>query len=256
MSPVSDGPTRSPAGRGAAGPSGLVQPSGDLADWRLLHVDGFDRDTTGGTPYLVYDQGVSGDKPDTSYWKRDHVLVEDGKLVLLGERERVRVDGKESVRLVTGAITLWQLPRQTYGRYEVAFRIDRTPAMSYALMLWPHDGGNWPAGGEVDFAEDRGGDRSSTRATYNYGDDGVRRILPQHDVTPARPFSDWHILGVEWLPGQLRYRLDGKVWATNTSPVIADNPMVLILQTEGMLAAPPAGRYRAEIDWVAVYARR
>jgi beta-glucanase (GH16 family) len=249
-------PTPTPGTQRAVGPSGFAQPSGDLAQWRLVHVDGFDRDTIRDEPYTVYDNGVSGDKPDTSYWKRDHVFVENGRLVLLGERERVTVDGKTSDRLVTGAITLWLLPKQTYGRYEVAVRIDRTPAMSYAWLLWPYDGDNWPQGGEVDFAEDHGGDRSSTRATYNYGDDGVRRTLRKYDISPSRPFSSWHVIGVEWLPGKLRYLLDGKVWATHTSPVIADNPMVLVLQTEGMLPDPPAGRYRAEIDWVAVYARK
>jgi beta-glucanase (GH16 family) len=231
-------------------------PSGDLTDWRLVHVDGFDSDTISSKPYTIYDHSVSGDKPDTSYWKRDHVFVENGRVVLLGEREQVTVDGKESVRLVTGALTLWGLPMQTYGRYEAAVRIDKTPAMSYAWLLWPYDGDNWPAGGEVDFAEDHGGDRSSTYAVYNYGVNGVRRTLSRHDITPDRDFSNWHVIGVEWRPGELRYLLDGKVWATDTSAVIASNPMVLVLQAEGTLQDPPSGSYRAEIDWVAVYARK
>lgn len=238
-------PTRTTAcaptvGGGApvADPSGTVPaPRGDLPGWHQVLVQDFNRasDLSGWGRY----SGQPGGNP-AGWWQRDHVGVRDGALVLCGY--------PDGARFVTGGAMLLH-HSQSYGRYDLRFRMPAATGVKYVLLLWPTDG-NWPQSGEVDFAEDGGGDRSRTTATVHYGADD--QIIARH---LDGDFTRWHTLGVEWTPGHLRYLLDGRPWGEVSGPQVPTGSMELAVQTEAVARQGLPARVDLQVDWVAVYQR-
>ncbi|MFY1652943.1 glycoside hydrolase family 16 protein [Solwaraspora sp. WMMB762] len=239
------------AGDGAT-VSGVPPPRGDLPGWELVLTDDFGRQELGAN-FTAYSGSPGGDPYST--WHPDHVSVREGTLVLEGYRR----DGAWT----TGGVSNWPVS-QMYGRWEVRFRADPSDEITYHFLLWPKSD-QWPP--EIDFAEDFGGSRTGVSAFLHFRSESGRQKV-QRDLSGV-DFTAWHTVGVEWLPGQVRYLLDGEVWARVESAGVPDEPMWLALQAQsggcersseyGLAACPKAGTPdRAEIvvDWIAVYARR
>jgi beta-glucanase (GH16 family) len=138
---------------------------------------------------------------------------------------------------------------QTYGYYQIRLRVDAGAGVSASALLWPKVG--WPP--EVDLFEDgsTGDTRTTITANLHYAP-GDQRI---HAGRQGVDFTTWHTVGVEWTPGELRYLLDGTVWATMTGAAVPSQPMALDLQTEygaGTYAAATPARVTMDVAWVAV----
>ena len=135
--------------------------------------------------------------------------------------------------------------------------MDRGKGVAFVALLWPAHN-VWPP--EIDFAENGGETtaRSHVTATLHYGSDNsqIQRIV-------GVDLTQWHTVGVEWLPGKLIYTIDGRQWAVVRSGAVPAQPMELDLQTQagtcGVTFAPcpdaqtPA-HVNAQIQWVAAYA--
>ncbi|MFY1634983.1 glycoside hydrolase family 16 protein [Solwaraspora sp. WMMB335] len=241
----------SPA-RDWASVSGEPPPGDDLPGWKLVFTDDFGRQELG-TDFTAYSGSPGGDTYST--WHPDHVGVRAGTLVLQGYRR----DGTWT----TGGVSNWPVS-QVYGRWEVRFRADPSDEVTYHFLLWPRSD-RWPP--EIDFAEDFGGPRTGLSAFLHYRSEAGRQKA-RRDLTGV-DFTQWHTVGVEWQPGQVRYLLDGEIWATIESAEVPDEPMWLALQAQsggcersreyGLAACPRVGTpdyAEIVVDWVAVYARR
>jgi len=228
--------SRSVATTTTRAPSTTSAPAGNPSGWKQVFRDDFAGSSLG---------SGWGDPYDDANRKASHVSVGGGVLTIAGYQ-----DGG---RWVGGGVSNWPLTR-TYGKWEVRFRIDKHDELSYTLLLWPDQG--WPP--EIDFAEDAGGDRSTTSATLHYGPNNSQ-IQKQRSAD----FSQWHTLGVEWTAGKLVYTLDGAAWATVTGSQVPSQPMWLGMQMDnggcsrGYVKCPLVGtpaRSVMQVDWVAVYA--
>jgi beta-glucanase (GH16 family) len=185
-------------------------------------------------------------------WAGDQVQVRDGKLRLLSS--------KSGGRWTSGGVGTTGQGARTYGKYLVRFRMDKAPGVKYALLLWPSSG-QWPMDGEIDFAEDSGGNRSGTAGTLIWGSSASSRQQEQKHA--VADFSQWHTVGVEWSPGKVVFTLDGKAYGTVENAHAPSKPMNLALQTE----AGSCGQWMTcadsttpavtalEVDWVAMYSR-
>ena len=230
----------------AAAPAGSAAPQGNQAGWRQVFVDNFDGNSLG-SDWRTY-SGQPGGSP-YGRWDPSHVNVSNGALVLSNDQQGGQwTSGGLAHRL-----------GQTYGKWEMRFRIDRSDEIKYALLLWP-DSDRWPADGEIDFAEDAGGDRSGTTSTLHFGADN--QMI--NDRVNA-DFTQWHTVGVEWSPSQVVYTLDGQPWKTTSNNGVPTGPMHLAIQTQpggcqgshdafGCGSGTPASA-SMQVDWVAVYAR-
>ncbi len=225
---------------------GTGVPTTDLPNWKLVSTEDFNGSSLpkGWGAYT----GQPGGNPG-GWWDPSHAVVSNGNLVLRGYRD--------GAHWATGGVMLWA--PQTYGKYEVRFKMDAGKGVKYALLMWPSSG-RWPTDGEIDFLEDGGGDRSSTTATLHYG---ANNSTIQRSV--ATDFTQWHTVGVEWSPGSLVYTLDGKPWGSVATSQVPSTPMNLALQTEAgtcgdkWTPCPDAStptEVDAQIDWVARYAQR
>jgi beta-glucanase (GH16 family) len=227
---------------------GLGQRTGP---WQLVFADDF----THGLNEASWGRysGQPGGDPG-GWWEPSHVVVENGILRLETYRDS-RVRG----RWVSGGLSSARALRQTYGKYEIRFRMDSGRGVAGILLLWPVRD-RWPP--EIDFAEDGGtrSSRSAMSATLHYG-------AANHQIqrTVRADFTRWHTMGVEWTPGKLVYTLDGRAWGTVKSRFVPREPMELDMQTQagtcGNRYAPcpdhstPA-QVALHVDWVRAYAYR
>jgi beta-glucanase (GH16 family) len=185
-----------------------------------------------------------------TYWAPTHLVVRSGVLSM-----RIGRDPAYGYKWIAAGMSQGRSLNQTYGWWSVKFRMARGAGTAFAMMLWPQKG--WPP--EIDFAEEgpgMGASRSLVTATLHYGSNNTmihnkRRV----DLTK------WHTMGVIWTPGMIRYRLDGRTWATITGSHVPHQPMHLCIQTEvgpkGKDNTMPTSRTpsptRLQIDWVHVY---
>ena len=226
-------------------------PAHASSPWRLVFRDDFNRPLD--TRHWGRYEGQPGGDPG-GFWDPSHVLVRGGQLRLETYR-----DPRFGNRWVSGGLSSSHAVRQTYGRYDVRFRIDRGVGVSGIALLWPVRD-VWPP--EIDFAE-TGGEhtaRDEMSATLHYAadDEQIQRVV-------RGDFSRWHVMGVRWTPGRLVYMLDGRMWATVSSPHVPSEPMEFDMQTQagtcGDRYAPCPNattpkRVTMEVDWVRIYAYR
>jgi beta-glucanase (GH16 family) len=221
------------------------------SSWRQVFFDNFNHGLSP-SKWGRY-SGQPGGDPG-GWWAPSHVVVQRGVLRLETYRDR-----RFGSRWVSGGVSSAPALKQTYGKYEVRFRVDPGKGVAFVALLWPSRGG-WPP--EIDFAENGGetSGRDHMTATLHYGTDDS-----QLQRTVRGDFTRWHVLGVQWTPGNLVYTMDGRSWAAVTMRAVPNQPMELDLQTQagtcGDASAPcpdrtTPGLVRAEIDWVRAYTYR
>jgi beta-glucanase (GH16 family) len=224
-------------------------PEDARAKWTLVFSDSF-RGGLDRSKWGLY-SGQPGGDPG-GWWAPSHVVVRRGVLNLETYR-----DPRFGGRWVSGGLSSARALKQTYGKYEVRFRVDNGKGVAAILLLWPVRD-HWPP--EIDFAEDGGmtGRRRSMSATLHYGasDNQIQRGV-------RADFTRWHTAGVEWTPGKLVYILDGEPWAKVRSRHVPREPMELAMQTQagtcGDRYAPcpdatTSAKVVMQIRWVRAYA--
>jgi hypothetical protein len=233
---------------GGSSPSNLPMPTGDLPDWRQVFTEDFtstvalgswpgpyaskwadytypgSHDTNGGAEWnTVKDVSASGGTADY------YLHSENGKAF--------------------AAALLPRTAAQTYGRYEVRFKVD--PGMTgwkSAWLLWPDDE-VWPDHGEIDWPE---GDLTGTMDGFMHHADPDG---DQDSTSSQVPFApDWHTATTEWLPDMVKYYLDGHLVDTFTNAV-SSYPMHWVLQSESGSSSRPTGSGHIKIDWAVIYTR-
>ena len=226
----------------------LAMPVGDRPGWREVFFDNFDGSHLDRSKWRLY-WGQPGGDP-AGWYDPGHVSVSHGMLIISAYRDPARGDS-----WATGGVSSSPGLVQTYGKYLVRFRLDAGIGVGHALVLFPANN-SWPP--EIDFSEDNGSGRNSTLATLHYG-------AADHHLArkAAVNLTQWHTLGVEWLPGSAVFTLDGRDWFRVVGNAVPDIPMVMDIQTENWPCTGTWGRcpdastpnvVRMEVDWVVAYA--
>ena len=227
-------------------PSGEDMPTTGQPGWQLTDAQDFSG-TTLPAGWGTYD-GPIASMPGGE-WDRSHVKVGGGLATL--------TTTKKGGIWTSGGI-MNNAARQTYGKYEVRMRMDKAVGVKYVALLWPASG-MWPGDGEIDFAEDGGGNRQSATGTVIYSNDGRSVFKYQRPI--GADFSQWHTVGVEWTKGHVVFTIDGLPWGTIDSVNVPTTPMNLAIQTEAgycttWMTCPDAttpDETQMQIDWVAIY---
>ena len=138
---------------------------------------------------------------------------------------------------------------QKYGRWEVRARFPVGCAcFKPVLILWPHDN-DWPAGGEVDYAEVFGGGRQTLHFFLHYGaDDTVIGASTTVDMTRWRNFA------VEWTPDHISGFIDGeRYFHTTKRSALPPDRMYQTIQLD-WASGKGRGRAEMEVDWASRFA--
>lgn len=205
-------------------------------EWELAFHDDFDGTEIDHDDWSVYNGGER---------RSENTIVQDGKLILRTQEQ----DGHWTAAGVSNSRAL----KMTYGKYVVRARFDAGDGVRAVALLWP-TGHVWPP--EVNFYEIPASDpqRTTNQLTNHYGEDNSM-IHRSYDGD----FTEWHDVGVEWTPDELRFTLDGEVMETITEHV-PDRDMWLALQTATGTGGPSSepgsetpSQVDMEIDQVDIY---
>ncbi|RZT83422.1 glycosyl hydrolase family 16 [Pseudonocardia sediminis] len=127
----------------------------------------------------------------------DAVSMENGNLVIKGDSE-----GN------TGGISWGE--GQKYGKWEVRAKFPKGDKQYHpVLLLWP-DSGQWPEGGEIDFAETNSA-ADDVSFFLHYGSDNS-----QDSAKKSLDITQWHNYAVSWTPEGITGYIDGVQWFQNT----------------------------------------
>lgn len=98
---------------------------------------------------------------------------------------------------------------QRFGRWEIRARFPQGDEQYHpVLILWPK--GEWPQGGEVDFAETTSAaDDVSFFLHYSSSNE-------QKSATKKLDLTQWHNYAVEWVDGRITGYVDGQRWFQST----------------------------------------
>ncbi|MEU4215679.1 fibronectin type III domain-containing protein [Actinoplanes sp. NPDC026623] len=230
-------------------PSGQPMPVGDLAGWRQVFTEDFTNDVAlGSWPGAYASKFDQYDYPENPPDTNGGGVWRTGKDVSVSGGTADYFLHSENGVAYSAAI----LPRtstQTYGRYQVRFKTD--PGMTgwhSAWLLWPDDD-QWPAHGELDWPE---GSLTGTMDGFmHYADPNGGQDWAPSGVAFA---SGWHTATTEWLPGSVKYYLDGTLIGSFTTKT-PNLPMHWVLQSESGSSSRPTGSGHIKIDWLTIYTR-
>ncbi len=158
----------------------------------------------------------------------------------------------------------------TYGRFEMRAKLPTGQGMWPAFWMLPTDSsiyGTWAASGEIDIMEQTGDEPDRILGTLHYGGSfplntysGNSTNLPVGSAN-----SEFHTYAVEWQAGEIRWYIDGALYATQNAwystsgifpaPFDVDFHMLLNLAVGGNLPGNPDGSTVFPMDYVIDYVR-
>jgi len=229
-------------------PADAQEPQPDGPVWGEPSIENFD--SFDDTRWFKYPLQLSGEKDP----RRDPglVRVEDGLLKLGG--------GVVPAGNPIGS-AIGDKRGQTYGRWEIRFRLDKGTGYGAAVLLWPQSN-QWPEDGEIDIIEIPFSQRDrAINALHNQPGD----VHLQDTENVIADFSTWHTIAVDWVPGSITFYLDGvKTWVSPNTDLVPASVMRLGMQLDEC-APQTYGRWIGcrtecspdsldmEVDWVKVY---
>ena len=161
---------------------------------------------------------------------------------------------------------------QTYGRFEARLRVPSGQGLWPAFWLLGEDIARvgWPACGEIDVMENIGREPSTVHGTiHGPGYSGANGLGAPYNLPDGRRFAeDFHVFGVEWEPGVIRWYVDGRHYHTLTpdklpagAKWVFDHPFFILLNVAvgGQWPGDPDSTtvfpQTMTVDYVRVYQR-
>lgn len=286
---TTDSSASSPSAPGGQTPSVPESPSSEKPippttlpdeDWKLVWNDEFNGPAIDASKWTVQDTGLVYNN-ELQYYSPDNtrIVKDQNRSVLQIEAKREQKSGKgyTSGKLISMGKGDW-----TYGKVVVRAKLPKEQGMWPAFWMMPTDEahyGGWPASGEIDIMELIGGEESNNKIYSTLHYDSVKTDGSHgHDqgsvtLQEGESFADdYHDFQLEWLPGMIRFYVDGKLhhevtnWQTKASgqpeyytfPAPFDRPFYLILNLAvgGDWPGSPVNEFTSEamnVDFVRVY---
>ena len=219
------------AGLGTARTDLAADPT--AVDWKLVWSDEFagkgidktkwDFDTGNGFYNAEAKTWINGwGNDELEYYTRDskNAFIEDGMLHIKAVKESYEGCGYTSARLKTRKNDRSSLFSKKYGKFEFRAKLPTGKGVWPALWMLPQDEkyGPWAASGEIDVMEARGQEPNKVLGTLHYGSRWPANVHSGKDYLLPRGTSiaDFHVYGLEWEPGELRWYVDGRLYQTQS----------------------------------------
>lgn len=159
----------------------------------------------------------------------------------------------------------------TYGRVEARIRIPRGQGIwpAFWMLGADIDRVGWPESGEIDVMENIGREPAIVHGTiHGPGYSGASGIGGSYTLTAGSFADDYHVFAVEWMPGEIRWLVDGNEYRRTTSAALPagarwvfDHPFFLLLNVAvggAWPGEPDASTVLPQqmlVDYVRVYRR-
>ncbi|WP_379161023.1 carbohydrate binding domain-containing protein [Paenibacillus sp. sgz5001063] len=283
-SAVATSATSGGTGIGATPAPATPAPPSEVNAWEMVWSDEFDGPSIDKTKWNIQDTGNVYNN-ELEYYHPDNASLEkeSGKSVLALEARKEAYGGKgyTSAKLTSKMKGDW-----TYGKFTVRAKLPIQQGMWPAIWMMPTDEekqyGPWPGSGEMDIMELTGpvaGDTEKADLYPRTVHGSIHYDIPHtsqsktYVLPEGQTFADdYHEFTLEWLPGLIRYYVDGKMyfetsdWGTKvegqpdyyTYPAPFDRPfyMILNLAVGGDWPGDPAADFQSDkmyVDYVRVY---
>lgn len=203
---------------------------------------------------------------ELQYYRSQNATVSGGFLTITAKQESFGGSSYTSARLRTLNRGDW-----TYGRYEMRARMPIGRGLWQAFWMLPSDAdyGTWAASGEIDIIEYLGHRPHEIFGTLHYGGTYPENVYSSRTfaLSSGNFHDDFHVFALEWDPYEMRWLVDGQVFATqvNWYSTAAPYPapfdrrfhLLLNLAVGGNLPGPPDGTtvfpQEFVVDYVRVY---
>jgi len=229
----------------------MKQPINDVNDWHLVWHDEFEKTTIDLTKWSFEQNCFGGGNNEKQCYtnSNNNAFIEDGILVIQAIKEDIQgpalsdddpnydvKDLKEqrysSARLRTLNKGDWQ-----YGRFEIRAKLPSGQGTWPAIWMLPTDWkyGRWAASGEIDIMEAvnlkaesddlkviASKQENRTHGTLHYGGTFPNNIYSgsaydfKDNINPA---DDFHVYAIDWQQDEIRWYVDGNLFATQTSDI-------------------------------------
>jgi beta-glucanase (GH16 family) len=196
----------------------------------LVWSDEFDHDAIDtakwdfdlGNGFYNYDANVwiSGwGNGELEYYTREpnNAHVKEGMLHIRAVKESFNGNGYTSARLKTRKRDGQALFAKQYGKFEFRAKLPRGKGIWPALWMLPQDEkyGSWAASGEIDVLEAKGHEPNKVHGTIHFGARWPENTQATHEHSLASDtIAEFHVYAVEWLPGEMRWSVDGQTYAS------------------------------------------
>lgn len=224
---------------GTAVSGAYVDPEKYKISEKELKVQGFEYDLENLTYELVWsDEFDYEGEPDPTKWgydtgghgwgnhelqyysKGENVTVGDGLMTIELRKEQAGVLEYTSSRMVTRQKGDW-----LYCKVEVSAKLPRGLGTWPAIWMLPTDWayGDWPASGEIDIMEHVGYDQDVIVQSVHNNKFHAGQAK-NHSTRMEGVSDEFHVYGVEWLPDQIIFTIDGEVQSVYDPNKVTSQP--------------------------------
>ena len=192
----------------------------------VIFYEDFDTDGNPNEQYWTLCPRLDSDWNDEMSESYDQAYVENGRLVLIGEKNEATGE------YLAGGIQTQGKFDFTFGKVEVRARIPQYPNGAFpAIWMMPgtvdpaYDEG-WPTCGEIDIMEHIQQEVGVWSSIHNYYYDKLKIDDPSHTsgLVPSGDFdvAEWHTYAVDWTADELVFSIDGVETFTYPNLYLAD----------------------------------
>jgi len=201
----------------------IVKSQTDTEQWSLVWQDEFNGNSIDSTKWEHEVNGAGGGNNELQYYtaRSENSYVANGRLVLKALKERYT--GSDGTKDYTSArLRTKNKGDFLYGKIDVKAKLPHGQGLWPAIWMLPTDNvyGGWAASGEIDIMEAvnlRVNNNNEIHGTIHYGGEWPAQTHTGLGIVPGSSVVDnYHVYGIEWEPGEIRWYLDGVLYQTQT----------------------------------------
>ncbi|MHC5091761.1 MAG: family 16 glycosylhydrolase [Planctomycetota bacterium] len=185
------------------------------ADYKLIWSDEFDGEAIDSNTWKKeVNPGVAYNAQQKQYYTDtdDNSFIKDGTLVIRAQKEDYIINDYTSARLNTyGNFGL------KYGKIEARIKTASGEGLRCKLLMLPEElvYGAWARSGQIDIMETHGAHPDRVKGGIFHGGQGHYNASSgrEHTADGIDLSDDFHIYTVEWQPYEIRWFLDGQLYA-------------------------------------------
>lgn len=183
----------------------------DASKWSLVWSDEFTGSSVDMSKWQFTIGGGGFGNNEQQYYtdSTNNAYLENGCLVLNAIQGSYGGENYTSAKL--SSKESWK-----YGRFEFRAKLPAGTGLWPAIWMLPQDmsvyGGEWPICGEIDIMEYMGSDVDTVLGTLHYGNPWVYNTGYYNLAGGSSFAADFHDFAMEWLPGEIRWYVDGQLY--------------------------------------------
>ena len=207
----------------------------NASNWTMVWNDEFDGTAIDLSKWSYAEDCNGGGNAEKQCYTSDpeNAYLDNGVLKIVAKPESGQPLPYSSAKLLTKGKADW-----TYGRFEIRAKAPRGQGAWPAIWMLPTDEvyGGWPHSGEIDIFEavNLGVPRSAGSAdlqTDVYGTLHYGKSWPDNDhsghnyvlANQQNPADNFHVYALEWEEGEMRWYMDGVLYATQRQSEVTVN---------------------------------